>query len=74
MLFVGVDKDGVTHMVMTDDWKVLEEFAGMVERYEFVAGGGVEMFELIGTGIGSFVLGWLGCEIWMEYKKRGRWK
>lgn len=40
MLFVGVDKDGVTHMVMTDDWKVLEEFAGMVERYEFVAGGG----------------------------------
>ncbi len=40
MLFVGVDKDGVTHMVMTDDWKVLEEFANSVERYEFVTGGG----------------------------------
>lgn len=32
------------------------------------------MFELIGISIGSFVLGWLGCEIWMEYKKIGRWK
>ena len=39
MMFVGTDADGVTHIVITDDPKVLEEFAGMVERYEFVAGG-----------------------------------
>jgi len=32
------------------------------------------MLELIGTGAVCFMLGWIGCEIWMEYKKRGRWK
>jgi len=73
MMFVGTDENGVTHIVITDDPKVLEEFANSVERYEFVTGG-FEMFELIGTGAVCFVLGWIGCEIWMEYKKRGRWK
>ena len=39
MMFVGTDADGVTHIVITDDPKVLEEFANMVERCEFVTGG-----------------------------------
>lgn len=40
MMFVGTDENGVTHIIVTDDPKVLEEFANSVERYEFVTGGG----------------------------------
>lgn len=38
MLIKGY-KDGVTFMIITDDPKVLNVFAGMVERYEFCQGG-----------------------------------